>query len=280
MSTGLGPDDLVIDSGMLQAAGFQQRVVAASASFTAMSMWGRDRHAAHEEGLSDSDIRMVLADHGMAIADLNACTNWLPGTSDVGGGIFGREHPFFGWSERDFFETADAVGARSLGLTDVAGLTIGVEQAAEAFAGVCDRAAEHGLLVHIEFMALSSFRTIGDAWAVVQAADRANGGILVDTGHFFRSGTLSALDGVPADRVLAVQVSDAVERPLTDASQDSSTRLMPGEGELPLRELLRTLRERGCVAPFGLEVFGPDTDNRPVEDIVRHGHAAFVSILP
>jgi sugar phosphate isomerase/epimerase len=281
VSAGLGPDDLVIDSGMLQSAGFRRRVAAAAAAgFTGMSMWGRDRSAAHADGLSDADIRRVLADHGMAVADLNACTDWLPGTADVGGGPFGSQHPFFGWSERDFFETADAVGARSLGLTDVAGLHVSVEQAAEAFAGVCDRAADHGLLVHIESMPMSSLRTIGDAWAVVEAADRRNGGLLVDSRHFFRAGPLDALDDIPAERVLAVQVSDAPAVARPDPWQDSASRFMPGEGELPLRQLLGTLRDRGCVAPIGLEVFGRDTENRPVEDIARHGHAALVSVLP
>ncbi len=195
MKARLGPDDLVIDSGMMQVAGFSERVAAASAAgFTAISMWGRDRSEAHREGLSDEDIRRILDDYGVAVADLSALTTWLPGTETVGGGPFGDGHPFFGWSERDFLETGEAFQARSLSLTDIAGLRVGVDEAAEAFAGVCDRAAEHGLLVQIEFMSMSSLPTIGDAWAVVQAAGRPNGGIVLDTWHFFRTGTLEDLD--------------------------------------------------------------------------------------
>jgi sugar phosphate isomerase/epimerase len=277
----LGPDDLVIDSGMMQVAPFRERVAAAAAAgFTAISMWGRDRSDAHAQGLSDDDIRKVLDDKGMAVADLSALTSWLPGTEAVGAGVFGEGHPFFGWSERDFLETGEAVKARSLSLTDIAGLHVSVDEAAEAFSAVCDRAAEHGLLVQIEFMSLSSLPTIADAWAVVQAADRPNGGIVLDSWHFFRTGTLSDLDAVPADRIFGVQISDALRKPQGDPAHDTATRLMPGDGELPLRDLLVALREGGCVAPIGVEMFGEAIEGRTASEIAKRSHAAIVTVLP
>jgi sugar phosphate isomerase/epimerase len=277
----LGPDDLVIDSGMLQAAPFGERVAAAAAAgFTAISMWGRDRQEAHSQGLSDHDIRKVLENHGIAVADLSALTSWLPGTETVGAGVFGEGHPFFGWSERDFLETGEVVKARSLSLTDIAGLHVSVDEAARAFGGVCDRAADHGLLAQIEFMSMSSLPTLADAWAVVQAANRPNGGIVLDSWHFFRTGTLSDLDAVPADRISGVQISDALRKRHGDPAQDTATRLMPGEGELPLRDLLVALREGGCVAPIGVEMFGEAIEGRTAGDIAKRCHAAIMTVLP
>jgi sugar phosphate isomerase/epimerase len=281
MKARLGPDDLVIDSGMMQVAGFSERVAAASAAgFTAISMWGRDRSEAHSEGLSDEDIRRILDDYGVAVADLSALTTWLPGTETVGGGPFGDGHPFFGWSERDFLETGEAFQARSLSLTDIAGLRVGVDEAAEAFAGVCDRAAEHGLLVQIEFMSMSSLPTIGDAWAVVQAAGRPNGGIVLDTWHFFRTGTLEDLEPIPVDRVFGLQVSDALRKPHRDPAQETATRLMPGEGELPLRDLLVALRTGGCEAPIGVEMFGEEIEGRTAAEIAERSYTAIETVLP
>jgi sugar phosphate isomerase/epimerase len=277
----LGPADVVIDSGMLQTAPFSERVAAAAAAgFTAISMWGRDRSEAHAEGMSDGDMRRVLDDNGIRVADLSALTSWLPGTEAVGAGVFGEGHPFFGWSERDFFETAEAVEARSLSLTDIAGLRVGVDEAAEAFAGVCDRAVEHGLLVQIEFMSLASLPTIADAWAVVQAAGRANGGIVLDSWHFFRAGTLADLDAVPAERVFGVQISDALRTRRSDPAHDTVTRLMPGEGELPLAELLVALRQGGCVAPIGIEMFGEAIEGRSASEIAARSYAALGKVLP
>jgi sugar phosphate isomerase/epimerase len=281
----LGPDDLVIDSGMMQAVPFPERVAAAAAAgFTAISMWGRDRSDAHAAGLSDEDMRRVLDDHGMAVADLSALATWLPGTETVGGGVFGDGHPFFGWSERDFFETGEAVKARSLSLIDIAGLHVGVDfsldEAAEAFAGMCDRAAEHGLLVQIEFMALSSLPALADAWAVVEAAGRQNGGIVLDSWHFFRTGTLDDLSAVPAERIFGLQISDALRQRHPDPVHDAGTRLMPGTGELPLRQLLAVLRNGGCTAPIGVEMFGEAIEGRSAKEIAELSHSALVSVLP
>jgi sugar phosphate isomerase/epimerase len=277
----LGPADLVIDSGMMQVADFRERVeAAAAAGFTAISMWGRDRSEAHAQGLSDADIRLVLDDNGIAVADLSALTTWLPGTEAVGGGVFGAGHPFFGWSERDFLETGEAVQARSLTLTDIAGLDVGVDEAAAAFAGVCDRAAEYGLLVQIEFMSLSSLRTIGEAWAVVEEAGCVNGGIVLDSWHFFRTGTLADLKAIPADRITGLQISDALRTPHSDPAHDTATRLMPGDGELPLRDLLVALRGGGCVAPIGVEMFGEAIEGCSAGEIAERSHAAIVSVLP
>ena len=56
----------------------------------------------------------------------------------------------------------------------------------EPFGALCDRAAEHGVLVGFEFLPYSGVRSIGEVWQVVSAADRPNGGIIVDLWHWFR----------------------------------------------------------------------------------------------
>src|SRR5204863_9803937 len=129
-----------------------------------------------------------------------------------------------------------------------------------AFAGLCDRAAEHGLLVHIEFLPWSRIRDVTAAWEIVRRADRANGGVLLDAWHFFRSGAdLAALRAVPGDRVLGLQLDDGPNDPEPDLPGASlHERLLPGAGELDLHALLGTLREIGAGAPVGIEVFSDE----------------------
>ena len=124
------------------------------------------------------------------------------------------------------------MGARSLNVIDVFGGAWSIADAAAAFAGLCDRAAEHGLLVHIEFLPWSRIPNVRAACDVVQLADRPNGGLLVDAWHFFRSGAdFAALAAVPGDRVVAVQLDDgpaAAESDLPNASLHDRT--LPGAG--------------------------------------------------
>ena len=136
----------------------------------------------------------------------------------------------------------------------------GVEEAAAAFATLCDRAADHGLLVHLEWLAWSRIPDLATAWDVVRLADRDNGGLNVDTWHCARTGTtVEDLRAVPGDRVLALQLDDGpadAEDDLVEATLHR--RLLPGEGDFDLAGYLGALRDIGAAAPVGVEVFSDD----------------------
>ena len=57
----------------------ERLAAAAGAGFAAISLWGRDYAAARAEGLSDADLRSMLDDHGLAVAELDPAWWWLPG---------------------------------------------------------------------------------------------------------------------------------------------------------------------------------------------------------
>src|SRR5262249_61387056 len=60
--------------------------------------------------------------------------------------------------------------------------------AGESCARLCDRAREHGLLVHLEFLPWAGIPDLAMACEIVRGAARPNGGLLVDSWHLFRSG--------------------------------------------------------------------------------------------
>jgi sugar phosphate isomerase/epimerase len=105
----------------------------------------------------------------------------------------------------------------------------------------------------------------------VQRANRPNGGLLVDSWHFFRSGsTLDQLRTIPGDQVNYVQIDDAPATPEADLSDETQhRRLPPGDGDLDLVGLLRALREIGCEAPVGPEVFSDDLASQPVDVVAK-----------
>ena len=150
----MGADDLVLCSGTLRRGiPFAERLDAASgAGFDAISLWGRDYDDARSEGLSDGDLRAMLDDHGLVVAELDPAWWWLPGASDVHIPPELDTEDVFRFGEAELFAVADALGARSMNAVDVFGGSWDVDGAAEAFAGLCTRAAEHDLLVHIEWL--------------------------------------------------------------------------------------------------------------------------------
>ncbi len=277
----LGPDDLVLCAGTVSQAPFAERVAAAAeGGFSAISLFLSDYGRARADGLSDADMRAMLADHGLAVGELDPLMNWLPG-AELGSSANQQGEAFFRHGESDFHAVAEALGARSLNAVLVTDTAPPFPEIAEAFAGVCDRAAEHGLVVHLEFLPWTPIRDVEAALEIVETADRPNGGVMLDSWHHFRSGTDDeVLWSVPGARILGVQLNDAPLEPEPDViAETTRRRLLPGEGDIDLVGLVRILDEMGSRAPIGVEVFSEELFALPAGEVARRAGDAVREVL-
>lgn len=119
------------------------------------------------------------------------------------------------------------------------------ERAAARFAECCAAAVPVGIGIALEFQSYSPVRTVAQAMVMVEASGYPKAGLAVDALHLDRGGGRpSDLAGVPAERLLFVQLCDApAARPPPEAlrREARAARLYPGEGELPLVELMDAL---------------------------------------
>jgi len=116
----------------------------------------------------------------------------------------------------------------------------------DSFGRLCDLAARHGLAANLEPMPWVAVWNVAGALRVIQAAGRANGGLLVDAIHFFRGGDQpQALRAVPKQRLRYMQLCDARAEIPADMPeimrQARGDRLLPGEGGLDLHGLMQAL---------------------------------------
>lgn len=267
-----GPDDLVLCSGTLLGAGIPELVQAAVAGgFRAITVWPQDYRRARSLGWSDGELRRLLGDHGLAVTDLDPLLTWLPEEVELA-----RRYAQVEIAQEDeFYRIADALGACTLNLAQGFGREVDVERAAEALAGVCDRAAQHGLIATLEFLPWSGIPDAASAWEIVRRSGRANATVMVDSWHWFRSGGDAAqLRAVPGARVGGVQLNDAPREGVGDAMESMQARLLPGDGEIPLSQFLRTLWEIGVRGRIGVEVFSRELLQLPPVEIGRRAGAA------
>lgn len=276
----LGPSDLVLCAGTVPQAGFVERCAAAAeAGFGGVSLFLDDLARARADGLSDADLKTVLRDHGLAVAELDPLMRWLPGM-ELGGDASAEGQGFFGYGEADFHAAAELVEARSINAVLYSEEELPRDAIAEAFAGVCDRAREHGLLVHLEFLPWTQVRDLPTALAIVEAAGRANGGVLLDAWHHFRSGAANAALEPAAERVLAIQLDDAPAQAEADpVAETMQRRLLPGAGDADLVEMLRRLDAGGCRAPVGVEVFSSELRQLSAREVARRAADAARAVL-
>ncbi len=277
-----GAGGMVLCSGTCpNAAPLIDRITAAAgAGFTGLSLWERDYQQARAAGHTDADLRAALSANGITLAELDVAWGWTPGAPD----LRVRGEPF-DHDEARLFDIAENLGGGSINAVDLLGGDWSLDDAAASFASLCDRAAERGLLVHLEALPWSRIPTVTEAMAIVEAADRPNGGVMVDAWHLFRGheSPASALDAVrrlDGSRVFAVQLADGpveVEADLVQATLHH--RLLPGAGSFPLVELVRALDSIGSTVAVGVEVFSDDLQERDLTSVAQLAGDATSSIL-
>lgn len=124
----------------------------------------------------------------------------------------------------------------------------------DQFGVLAEIAAARGVETTTEFAPGLAVADLPTALAAVRHVGRPDFRLLIDTMHLARTGSTPAdLAAVPQDLIGYVQLSDATRAPrfATYMEEAMYHRMVPGEGELPLREFLAILPRD---LPIGLEI--------------------------
>ena len=133
----------------------------------------------------------------------------------------------------------------------------------EHFDACCAAAEAAGIGIALEFHSYSPVRSLAQALRIVEENGYQGAGLVVDTLHFDRGGQPGDLAGLPEGRLRFVQLADApATRPAPqDLRREARTgRLYPGEGQLPLFEILDALPDAvplDVEAPLGASLILP-----------------------
>jgi sugar phosphate isomerase/epimerase len=142
-----------------------------------------------------------------------------------------------------FLETAARLGAQHALVMSTEPLEA---RTLERFCELCERARQFGLTVCLEFAIYTGVRTLADAVRLVKKSGCSNASVLIDALHFSRSGGLpSDISVVDASLFKYAQICDAVaaipSAPADLIREARTGRLLPGDGALPLRDLVAVL---------------------------------------
>ena len=261
----LGPDDLILSHFSLgRFRPFEERVrAAAEAGFAAMGLYIGDYERLRAEGASDADLRAVLGHYGMRVVEIEALRGWT---------ATGPQRDAYLQTEKRVFTMSDALGPGHH--VQVIGPYAGtLDDAAQAFAGVCDRAAEHGLAAAIEFLPeMTNIPDAATAMQIVTRAGRANGGICLDSWHHFRGADDDdMLRAIPAEAIFAVQFDDGPRQRVDPDYYTDCTlhREVPGDGDFDLAGFLRLLAEMGVRLPLSVEVMSAKLHDQTAGEITQ-----------
>jgi sugar phosphate isomerase/epimerase len=200
---------------------------AAAAGYDLVSLWAQPP-AAYDDLLMtpahETECRRIMADTGVRMYSLEVCN-------------------LVSCEANESYRPALELGARLGARVVVAFHFHGAEAAAapEVLAHLAEIAAEYGLGVNLEPVAMGQTRTLAQAREMIRASG-ADVGILFDTWHLIRSGCgVEQIREIEPGLIRYVQVNDGLARIPEEAMIPESLeeRLYPGDGEFPLLELLK-----------------------------------------
>jgi sugar phosphate isomerase/epimerase len=220
-------------------------------------------HAAANAGFDACGIRLI-APPGIAspedlIGDVEERERVIDALATTGLKVLDVEVFLLGSEAEDWRHPLEA--ARQLGANNV--LAVSFDNNADSLTPSLNQLAaqctEFELNVGIEPITYSAIPDVKSALALVSEVD-AHINIIIDALQFFRSAaSLEDLAQVPEDRIPYVQLSDAASTAPSSTSElrheARSGRLAPGQGQLPLKDLLKALPSD---IPVSLEV--PNTE--------------------
>ena len=154
-------------------------------------------------------------------------------------------------------------------------------ETADAMAQLADLAKPFGVRLALEYMGVpaSSVKTFSQALSIVRKAGRENAGLLVDTWHHYAGGgTVEELKLAGGKEIFMVHVSDCPERKPFSAVRTEC--FLPGDGVIPIKEMLQSLGETGYEGPVSAEVMAPEIRHLAPTEYIRRTKMSVVPLLP
>jgi sugar phosphate isomerase/epimerase len=239
--------------------------------FSQIMLWAKDL-AAYPTGL-DSAVALVKAS-GLRVTGLQVLRDYE--------GLTGPLHDYKIDMAKNMLRLCHAVGAPLLMVCSTTSNHASGEAAhiARDLAKLATLGVPLG--IRIGYEALSWGLHVSEypaSWEIVEMADHANLGMVLDAFHILASNT--ALDGVsdiPGDKIALVQLSDYMWRDIHTPQERLETarhlRVFPGEGthSRELSDILRRVDRCGYRGDYSFEVFNDDYLQMPPEAVAARAH--------
>lgn len=253
--SGRSPWPLCLDFATIRPSSTRDKIrIAAEAGYDAIEPWEGDLDAFEKEGGNLKDLGQEIADLGLFVPSVIGLWGAIPATREE----FDRS---LVGSRRRMRQAAD-IGARHIQVVPQPARPwseFDPAWAAERYRELLEIGLnDYGIspaLVFVEF--LPGVRRMGQAAAIALDADHPRAKIIPDVFHMHIGGSgFTGLRHLDGDFIAIFQINDAPEADPGVKPQDTD-RVYPGDGVLPLPEILRDLYGTGYRGCLSVELYNP-----------------------
>jgi sugar phosphate isomerase/epimerase len=241
--------------------------IAAKAGYGAIEPWARELEAHVKQGGKLKDVAKQVRDAGLVVADVISFFEWVVDDDD-------RRKKGLEEAKR-VMELALEVGsarvaAPPFGAKDQSGLDL--RKAADRYRALLEVGDKIGVVPQLELWGFSkTLGRLGEAALVAVEAGHPKACILTDVFHLYKGGSgFTSLKLLSPAALQVIHMNDYPAEPPRAVITDAS-RIYPGDGVAPLKEMLRDLRAQGFRGALSLELFNETYWKQDALEVARTG---------
>lgn len=242
---------------------FRDRVEALSRTgFHGMGIWHADlEHVLKSYTLAE--MKQILGDNGIRHVELEFLTDWF---------VEGEEKRRSDIRRALLLQASAALGAHHVKVGDFFQKKTPMPKLIDSFGALCEEAARFDAVIGFELMPYAMIDTLEESLVMVEGANAANGGIILDLWHVVKLHIPYAqAAAIPPRFLISVEINDGyLVRPegMDFVTETTEHRKFPGEGEFDVRGFVAAIWNAGYRGPVGIEVLSKEIRSWPLERVV------------
>lgn len=265
---------ITLNTSSIRPASLDEKIRAASeGGYDGIELWSNEISEHAQAGGSLEALGRRLADLGLVVPNVIGLWNWMPESDG--------ERPETLSRARRQMEEAAQVGAVHIAAVPTPDRPdIDLLWAAERYRELLDLGEEIGIIPAIEFVGfLQGVNRLGEASAIAIEADHPRACLVADTFHLYRGGSgFGGAKHLAPSFLACFHFNDVPATPPQFELKDAD-RIYPGDGILPLPQLLADLRGTGFRGPLSLEMFSRDHWKQDPLEVARTGMAKIRHVI-
>ncbi|GAB5410663.1 MAG: sugar phosphate isomerase/epimerase [Balneolaceae bacterium] len=271
---GASPWPICLDTYTILPASLEEKVeFAAKAGYDAIEPWDRELIQYENEGGNVEELGKHIKELGLFVPSVIGLWNAIPpDEKDFQASLEGT---------RNRMRLAKAIGSEYIQtIPNTIGEYYNAKKVAQRYRQVIEIGeSEFGLKASLVFVKFFPLKSMGQAMQVALDANHPNASIIPDTYHMYISeGGFEGLKLMKGSAISIFQFADAPGHKPTNDLADAD-RVFPGDGILPLPEILRDLYDTGFRGCISLELYNPEYHKRDLLEVAKEGFEKTLNVI-
>lgn len=271
---GKSPWPICLDTATIRPASLKEKVtIAAEAGFDAIEPWDGELEEFEKDGGDLKELGQEIKDRGLFVPSVIGLWNALPPTQEE-------------WEDsltdtRRRMRMASDIGAEHIQtIPNTVGEDYDLRWVADRYHDIIEIGLnDYNIKPALVFVKFFPLKTLGEATAVALNANHPEARVIPDTYHMHISkGGFEGLSLLNGNAIAIFQFADAPETPDVDQLEDKH-RVFPGDGVLPLPDVLKDLKETGFNGCVSLELYNPNYWDQDLQKVAETGLRKTLNVI-